>query len=238
MKKNTRCKLEILRRAVLLTILLILPGGFICATAKEPPEFINLPGVRHNGGITVEQALAKRRSVRHYRDDPLSLNEISQLLWSAQGVTDSRGFRTAPSAGALYPLEIYLVAGNVSTLSPGIYRYLAVEHTLAKISQGDKRTELSRAALNQSSVRNAPAVLVFCCIYERTTIKYGKRGIKYVHMEAGHAAQNVFLQAASLGLGTVVIGAFSDKKVKAVLNVKEDEMPLYLMPVGKPSSGK
>jgi len=238
MKKNTRCKLEILRRAVLLTILLILPGSFICATAKEPPEFINLPAVRHNGGITVEQALAKRRSVRHYRDDPLSLNEISQLLWSAQGVTDSRGFRTAPSAGALYPLEIYLVAGNVSTLSPGIYKYLSLEHTLAKISHGDQRTALSRAALNQSSVRNAPVVLVFCCIYERTTIKYGKRGIKYVHMEAGHAAQNVFLQAASMGLGAVVIGAFSDKKVKAVLIVKEDEMPLYIMPVGKPSSGK
>lgn len=238
MKKYTPYKKGILGRAALLILLLMLPGHAVCASPKEPLELINLPKVRHDGGITVEQALAKRRSVRHYRDAPLSLSEISQLLWSAQGITNSRGFRTAPSAGALYPLEIYLVAGNVSTLSPGIYKYLALEHTLAKISPGDERTELSHAALNQSSVRNAPVVLVFCCIYERTTIKYGKRGIKYVHMEAGHAAQNVFLQAASLGLGAVVIGAFSDRKVKTVLNIKEDEAPLYIMPVGKPSLGK
>jgi SagB-type dehydrogenase family enzyme len=167
-----------------------------------------------------------RRSVRSYKDDRLDLSEISQILWSAQGITSPRRFRTAPSAGALYPLELYVIAGNVKNLSPAIYKYQPGKHVLIKIVAGDLRSELSRAAL-------APAVLLFCAVFERTTGKYGRRGIRYVHMEVGHAAQNVCLQAIALGLNTVVIGAFRDTDVKKIANLADDEQPLYFVPVGR-----
>ena len=181
----------------------------------------------------VEKSLLERRSVRNYGEKGLTLDEVSQLLWAAQGVTNRRGLRTAPSAGALYPLEIYIVAGNVSGLIPGVYRYAPGEHMLVKARDGDRRRDLWNASLEQSSIRNAPAVLVFCAVYERTTGKYGKRGIRYVYMEVGHAVQNVCLQAISLGFGTVVIGAFNDKEVKEVMSLRADEFPLCIMPVGR-----
>jgi SagB-type dehydrogenase family enzyme len=171
--------------------------------------------------------------VRTYTDDALDLAEISQILWSAQGITSTRGFRTAPSAGALYPLELYLIAGKVESLPSAIYQYRPQEHALLEIVSGDQRSALSRASLHQSAIKKAPAVLLFCAVYERTTGKYGQRGIRYVHMEVGHAAQNACLQAIALGLHTVVIGAFRDADVKKIANLPADEQPLYFLPVGR-----
>ncbi|MEN3202715.1 MAG: SagB/ThcOx family dehydrogenase [Atribacterota bacterium] len=195
---------------------------------------IPLPPPRLQSEVSVEEALFKRRSCRSFTPSPLSLQEAGQLLWAAQGVTDrASGFRTAPSAGALYPLELYLVAGQVEGLSPGVYRYLPEEHALYEVLSGDRREELFRVALFQQWIREAPVVLVLTAIYERTTRKYGERGIRYVHMEAGHAAQNVYLQAEALGLGAVVVGAFEDSGVQRILELPANERPLYLMPVGR-----
>ena len=163
----------------------------------------------------------------------MSLAEVGQLLWAAQGITDLRGFRTAPSAGALYPLELYIVAGNVSGLAPGVYRYQVRKHRLIQHITGDKRKELARAALSQNWLAEAPVVFVFCAEYKRTSIKYGKRAKRYVHMEVGHAAQNLFLQAEDLDLGTVVVGAFYDDDVSDLLQLPSQYEPLTLMPVGK-----
>jgi SagB-type dehydrogenase family enzyme len=209
------------------------------ATSQRPPlgEAIPLPPPRTDGPVSVEAALASRRSVRAYRLEPLSLAEVAQLLWAAQGITDPRGYRAAPSAGALYPLELYLVCGRVDGLEPGIYRYDPEAHTLGMVAPGDARDDLARAALDQSPVRDAAIDLVFTTVYERTTGKYGDRGHRYVHMEAGHAAQNVYLQSTAMDLGTVAVGAFEDAAVQRLLRLPEDETPLYIMPVGRPADG-
>jgi len=201
--------------------------------AGEPAGAIQLPEPRLKGPVSVEEALLRRRSVREYKDEPLTLAEVSQLLWAAQGITDPRGYRTAPSAGALYPLELYLVVGRVEGLSAGIYHYIPDGHYLLPVAGGDRRAELAAAALGQAYVRDAPIDLVLSAIPERTTKRYGYRGIQYVHMEAGHVGQNVHLQAVSLGLGTVMIGAFTDERVKQVMNLSKEEVPLYIMPVGR-----
>lgn len=202
-------------------------------TVRQKHGDIKLPEPKYESKTSVELALLERRSVRNFKNSPLTLPEISQLLWAAQGVTHPNGFRTAPSAGALYPLEVYLVAGNVKDLLPGTYRYLPHEHALTMTAEGDKRSDLCNAALGQTSIKQAPAVIVFSAVYERTTRKYAERGIRYVHMEVGHAGQNVSLQAASLNLGTVVIGAFQDDEVRKLLRMAEKEQPLYIMPVGR-----
>ena len=203
-------------------------------TSDFNAQIIKLPEPRYKSKISLERALLKRRSIREYRNEPLSLAEISQLLWSAQGITDAKlGSRTAPSAGAMYPLEIYVVAGNIDGLAAGVYKHKPNEHELQRIAEGDKRDELYELALGQSWIKDAPAVIIFCAVFERTTGKYGERGIRYVYMEAGHAAQNVYLQAVTLGLGTVTVGAFEDEGVKKLLQLGEKEQSLYLMPVGK-----
>lgn len=195
---------------------------------------IKLPEPKYDGEISVERAIHNRRSIRSYSNVPMTLAEVSQLLWSAQGITDpSWNLRTAPSAGALYPLEIYVVVGNVIDLEKGIYKYDPKNHELKLILKGEKRMDLASSALGQSSIVDGAIVLVFAAVFERTTVKYGERGIKYVYMEVGHSAQNVYLQAYTLGLGTVVIGAFYDDKVKKALNMLENENPLYIMPIGK-----
>ena len=206
----------------------------IKSKATHKLEAIKLPEPHSTSETSIEKALKERRSVRDYKDEPLTLEEISQLLWAAQGITDpERNFRTAPSAGALYPLDVYLAAGNVTSLSAGIYKYNPQQHELLKIGDGDKRIEISQAALGQSAVKDGAALIILSAIYQRTTKKYGERGIRYVHLEAGHAAQNVYLQAVSLNLGTVTIGAFDDEKVKKAINLLAEEEPLYLMPIGK-----
>jgi len=196
-------------------------------------ELVKLPAPKYDGPTSVEAALRARRSVRDYQNLPLTLAEVSQLLWAAQGITSPRGYRTAPSAGALYPLEVYLEVGKVKELSSGIYKYELFKHELAKYLAGDKRTALANAALKQSCVKNGTVNIIFSAMYERITGKYGERGIRYVYMEAGHAAQNVCLQAVSLGLGAVVVGAFRDIEVQKVVNMPAQEHPLYIIPVGK-----
>jgi SagB-type dehydrogenase family enzyme len=184
----------------------------------------------------VAEALRDRQSVRDFRDRPIPLAATGQLLWAAQG-TNRPGRRTAPSAGALYPLTVYLVAGSVGDLAPGVYRYLPIGHRLERTARGDARVRLAEAAMGQPWVRQAPAVLVITADYARATGKYGDRGRRYVHMEVGHAAQNVYLQAEALGLGTVMVGSFGDRAVSRVLGLAEDQTPLAILPVGRPKRG-
>jgi SagB-type dehydrogenase family enzyme len=188
---------------------------------------IRLPEPAMKGKISVEEALAARRSVRDFTSKSLTEKEISQLLWSAQGITRPWGGRTAPSAGALYPLELYVV------LSKGLFRYVPKGHQLLRISDQNLFNVLAHAALEQECVRNAPAVIVMTAVYGRAEKKYGMRGERYVKMEAGHAAENILIQAVSLGLGTVPIGAFYDDRVTEALSLPENHEPLYLIPVGR-----
>jgi SagB-type dehydrogenase family enzyme len=197
-------------------------------------ETVVLPKPSIAGEHSLEALLQQRRSVRAYRDAALSLPELGQLLWAAQGINHPEGLRTAPSAGALYPLELYVATGNVERLVPAIYHYRSQDHALNKVIEGDLRKTLARAALNQSWLADAAAVVIFTAVVERTIRKYGKRGNRYVDIEIGHAAQNLFLQAAALGLGTVVVGAFDDDDVTHTLQLPADTKPLILMPVGKP----
>lgn len=176
-------------------------------------NIIQLPEPALKGEKSFEEALVERRSVRSYADKALSLKDVSQLLWSAQGITGSKGLRTAPSAGALYPLSIYAVSYNVEGLSPGMYKYK--EHKLIK--EGGCK-----------ALYDAPFIIIIAADYNITVRKYEERGARYVDMETGHAAQNVCLQATALNLGSVVIGAFNEE----IAGIKET--PLYLIPVGKP----
>lgn len=195
---------------------------------------ITLPAPQIKGKISLEEVLNKRRSVREYKNDALLLNEISQLLWSVQGITEKNwGLRTAPSAGALYPLEVYVVVGNVRNLEAGVYKYIPETHSLTKVIDGDQRKALYNSALQQESIIKAAADFVIAAVYERTSRKYGNRAERYVHFEVGHAAQNLLLQATALNLGAVPIGAFYDEKVKVALKLPENEQPLYIIPVGR-----
>jgi SagB-type dehydrogenase family enzyme len=197
-------------------------------------SLVKLPEVVLDGDMSVEKAINQRRSIRDYVNKSLTLFEIAQLLWAAQGITDeATGKRAAPSAGATYPLEIYLVSGDVEGLSPGLYQYRPHEHNLILLKQDILQDAFSEAALDQESVRDAAAVIVFTAVYERTTQRYGERGVRYVHIETGHAAQNVYLQAVALGLGTVVVGAFDDHSFRKLMSLNEGEHPLYLMPIGR-----
>lgn len=189
--------------------------------------------------MSVEEAILRRRSRRSYTDEPLSLHDISQLVWAAQGITEpATGKRAAPSAGATYPLEVYVVVGTngVTGLADGVYRYNPVKHQLENVLKGDLRSDLADAALGQDWVREAPVNIVIAAVYERTTGRYGDRGIRYVHMEAGHVGQNLYLQAEARGLGVVVVGAFHDDQVQKLLRLPADEKPLYIIPVGHPAS--
>jgi SagB-type dehydrogenase family enzyme len=202
--------------------------------AEKPAGAIKLPEPRHDSTTSVESALRQRRSVREFSQEPLKLADVSQLLWAAQGITDTKGKRTAPSAGALYPLEVFLAAGNVDGLPAGVYRYRPQGHELRRAVEGDVRAKLASAALGQQSVKDAAATIIIAGVYERTAKKYGPRVERYVHIEVGHAAENVQLQAVALNLGSVVVGAFDDAEVKQVLTLADNEQPLCLMPVGKP----
>ena len=199
----------------------------------QSSDNVKLPKPILTGETSLEQLLVQRRSIRDYPDTALTLAEIGQCLWAAQGITHSQGFRTAPSAGALYPLELYVVAGRVEDLAKGVYHYEPGHHQLVKTGDDDVRGALTRAALSQPWVKDASAVIVFTAVYERTTKKYGKRGRRYVHIEVGHAAQNLFLQSDALGLATVVVGAFDDDAIARVLNIPADLQPMLLMPIGR-----
>ena len=208
---------------------------------KHPEtEIIDLPKPKYDSRTSVEKALKKRRSIRNYTSESLAIAEISQILWAAYGVTYYNsgfiggGLKTAPSAGATYPLEIYVVAADVTDLPVGVYKYKPEDHKLIKISDEDKREELYEAAYRQEWVRYAPALLVYSAVFSRTTKIYGERGReRYVCMDLGHSAENVYLQVVSLKMGTVAIGAFDDMKLKLTVNMTKEEEPLYIMPLGK-----
>jgi SagB-type dehydrogenase family enzyme len=197
-------------------------------------EVVKLPRPLRKSGVPVEEAIANRRSRRSYADEPISLEDISQLCWAAQGITETgTGLRAAPSAGALYPLDLFLVVGN-SDLKAGVYYYSCKNHILKRVKSGDYRKQLREAALGQEWVEKGAFDFVISATYDRTTITYGERGReRYVPMEAGHVAQNICLQAESLGFGTVTIGAFNDAQVREVISGPSEQVPLYVMPVGR-----
>lgn len=199
------------------------------AQPESRPKAISLPRPQLKGQMPMEQALSKRRSVREFKNTALTEQELSQLLWAAQGITSREGLRTAPSAGALYPLEVYVATAQ------GLYHYDPRQHVLEQRLASDLRPALFRAALEQEAVRDAPTVFVFAAVYERTARKYGAtRSPRYVHMEVGHAAQNLLLEAVALGLGGVPVGAFDDSAVQKALGLPPEEKPVYLVPVGHP----
>lgn len=188
-----------------------------------------------DGGVTVAEALRQRRSVREFRRETLTLAQVADLLWAGQGSTHADGMRAAPSAGGLYPLHTYLVAGRVDGLAAGIYRYRSRDHVLEPVVAGDEREELGRVAQNQDWMAEAAIVVVLVADYREPMRKYGERAVRYVDLEAGHAVENICLQAVALGLGATVVGAFHDDEVRRLLRAPELERPLCLVPVGVPA---
>ena len=187
--------------------------------------------------ISVEEAIQQRRSVREFKRDKLSFDDLGKLLWSALGFQNlSRGRRTAPSAGACYPLSAYVAIGtdSIEGVKEGVYFYSYQDHSLKKYLDGDLRLELSKAALHQEFIAVAPVSIIFVAIMSLTTSSYGERGIRYVYIDLGHAAQNIYLQATAMGLGTVAVGAYQDSKVAEILSLSKEESPLYIMPIGLP----
>jgi len=209
--------------AVLVAFLIGLPS----IARGEDMKKIDLPEPKIRGAVSVEEAIQKRRSVRSYAPKDLSIEDISQLLWACQGITDKeRGLRAAPSAGALYPLEVYVAKKD------GLFHYIPEGHKLETVSNKDVRAELSTAAYGQGYVEEAAIDIIIAAVYERITSRYGERGIRYIDMEAGHAAENVFLQAVALGLDSVAVGAFADAQVVSILKLPTGVKPLYILPVG------
>jgi len=215
---------------------LVLLLAFPCvATGAADEAQIALPAPSVSGAISVEQALAERRSIRQLRPDPITLEHLSQLLWAAQGVTDPKGFRGTPSAGALYPLSVYAMVGSVASLGPGLHRYVPDDHGLVVLGDTDLRLSLVEAAFGQAWMRAAPVILVITGREATTRRKYGDRAPMFVAIEVGHAAQNVYLQSHVLGLGTTAVGGFDRAEAHRVLGLPEDEDVLLLMPVGVPA---
>ena len=235
---SLRCMNAMHLCCILIILAILATGGCVMeieheeSNRLEDPLVIALPAPSTGGDMSVSEAIGKRRSVRDYGDEPVMLAEISQLLWAAKG-ENAQGLKTAPSAGALYPLEVYIVCGSLPDIDAGVYKYVSKDNTLVQQTTGDIRSALSAACLSQLSVEDAPASVVLSAVFERTTSKYGERGKNYVFMEAGHAAQNVYLQSVALDLGTVCIGAFDDTDVKKLLLMEDGEEPLYVMPVGR-----
>ena len=205
---------------------------------------IKLPNPQLQGKVSLEETILKRRSVRRYRREPLNLSQLSQILWSAQGITGTMGLKAAPSAGATYPLEIFVFVGKqgvvaskarqtTEELQAGIFHYEADSHSLRLHKPTDLTPDLARAALNQYFIFEASVDIVICAVYHRTSNSYGRRGERYVHIEVGHVGENIHLQAVALGLATVEVGAFHDEEVRKVIGVEEQIKPLYIMPVGK-----
>jgi len=200
---------------------------------KIETEAIELPEPRKRGALSIEEAIGKRRSRRSYTNDQVLATDISQLCWAAQGVTQpANGFRAAPSAGALYPIDLFVVVGN-SDLEPGVYHYSYAEHSLEPLRKGDYRKQLREASLGQEWIENGALDFVITAVYDRTTVKYGDRGRdRYVPIEAGCVAENIYLQAEALNLGTVSVGAFNDDQVREVISAPSKYVPLLVMPIG------
>jgi len=201
----------------------------------EKERIIRLSKPAYDGKVSVERAIKGRRTIRDFQPKPLALDQLSQLLWSAQGITDERmGFRAAPSGGALYPLDVYAVVGEggVEGLALGVYHYQPGSHSIQLIREGDRRKEVAGAALWQMWMARAPVIFVITSEYERITRKYGNRGIRYAQIEVGHVGQNIFLQSGALGMGAGIVGAFHDDAVTEAIGAPEAHKPLIIMPVG------
>ena len=228
------------KAAVILLAVLVssgCPGNTREQEGKGMNTAVSLPSPRTRGELSVEEAINRRHSVRNFKDEPLELGYISQILWAAGGSridAVSSATRTYPSAGGIYPQEFFVFAGNIKGLDPGLYRYNHTNHTLELSQEGDLRRELAAASLGQSSPRTAPATIAIAADYERMMNRYGDRGIRYVHMDAGHSGENIYLAAASLGLGTVALGAFNDSAVNSLAGLPENLDMIYLFPLGKP----
>jgi len=223
---------------VLITLALILYHVFPFVLYKPRAEVVTgdvvLPRPRIKSNVSVEEAMFKRRSIREYQDKAVTLEQVAQILWAAQGITSEWGGRTAPSAGGTYPLEVYLVTRKVENLEPGVYNYIPHTHSLSLVVKGEYSKKLMEASLNQKWVGDASFNLVIAADFSRTTRVYGERGVRYVYLEAGHAAQNVYLQAVALELGCVVVGAFNDELVKSYLELPKNIEPIYVIPIGIP----
>ena len=217
-----------------ISVVMIMVGFFFSPAPGQGGEAIKLPPPAPQGSASVEAALKVRRTVRSFAARGLELAQVSQLLWATDGVSDPRGLRTAPSAGATFPLEIYLVTGErgVAHLAAGLYRYRPLNHSLELSQKGDLRQAVARACLSQAWMAQAPVMVVFAAQFARCTARYGQRGVRYTHMEAGHAGQNLFLQAEALGMGAGIVGAFDDQGLSQVLTLPPDHAPLLVMPVG------
>ena len=211
-------------------VVLIAIGGTsgMSGTGKDKPK--DLPPPVLTGRMSLEEAINTRRSVREFIDQPLTMKDLAQLCWAGQGITDPRsGYRASPSAGALYPIELYVVTAD------GVDHYRPRDHGLDRHLPGDLRRAVQEAALHQESIGDAPACVVIAAVVERTARKYGRRAERYCFIEAGHVAQNILLQATALQLAGVPIGAFEDDKVASVLKLPKTHRVLYLLPVGTPS---
>jgi SagB-type dehydrogenase family enzyme len=196
---------------------------------------ILLPKPSLDGKVSLEKTIKARRTIRDFKERPLFLVYLSQLLWAGQGITDTKeGKRAAPSGGALYPLDIYLIIGEngVEGMEPGVYHYLPEKHSISLISKGDRRKEIASVSLFQMWMAKAPVLFIITAEYRRITGKYGERGIRYALIEAGHVGQNLFLQAEALGLGAGIVGAFNDLEVSKVGGLPSKHEPLLIMPVG------
>ena len=196
---------------------------------------IPLPKPSSDGKLSLEKAIKGRRTIREFKDRVLSLHHLSQLLWAAQGMTDPIEMKRAvPSAGALYPLDIYVIVGEkgVKGMEAGVYHYLPRTHEILPIAKGDLRKEVALASLRQTWMAKAPVIFVITAEYKRVTAKYGERGIRYALIEVGHVGQNLFLQAEALGLGAGIVGAFNDLEVSKVARLPSKQEPLLIMPVG------
>jgi len=218
-------------------------GDMFRSKPKKPPQYKTYPGSKKvelpkpkYRGMVLEDAIEKRRSIRNYSKKAISMVELSQLLFAAQGVTGKmydKALRTAPSAGALYPFEVYVVVNNVQDVAQGIYHYLVLDHALELVKAGDFSGKISDAGLEQDMLGAAGVTFVLSAIFDRVRCKYGERGYRYAYMEAGHISQNIYLQAVSLGLGSVCAGAFLDEKVNRLVGVDgHEEAVIYLHAVG------
>ncbi len=203
--------------------------------ARRAAGVFRLPEPLHEEGMGIWECIAKRRSVRDYSPLPLTLEELSQLLWACQGITEPYfRLRAAPSAGALYPLETYVVVNNVEKLERGVYRYLVEEHALEMRVQGDLRRSIASAALEQEFIADAGAVFVWTAVPERTKSRYGERGWRYIYKDAAHACANLYLAAVALELGCCAIGACFDDEVNQLLGIDGvTETVVYLASVGR-----
>jgi len=218
-------------------------GDVFLSKPKKPPQYKNYPDSKiiklpkpAYRGIPLEEAIGKRRSVRNYSNKPLTMSQLSQLLFSAQGITGKlydQSLRTAPSAGALYPLEVYVIANDVEDLPRGIYHYAVLNHSLELVKSGDFRKEITAAGLEQEMLGDADVTFVLSAVFDRVCYKYGERGFRYAYIEAGHISQNIYLQAVPLRLGSVSVGAFLDEEINKLIGIDgRTEAVIYLHAVG------